>query len=123
MIDKTIRFSAGLRLAMLSGALFWPRDAGRTLRTIPRQRKARAAPQSYTAGTGAATVDGERIINADNEPGNWMTTGRTYGETRFSPLTQITDQNVGQLGIAWYSDLDTKRGQEVDADRRRRRDV
>ena len=52
-----------------------------------------------------------------------MTTGRTYGETRFSPLKQITDQNVGQLGIAWFHDLDTKRGQEVDADRRGRRDV
>ncbi len=110
MIDKTIRFSAGLRLAVLSAALL-AAGCGQKAENSTSKESA-PAPQSYTAGTGAATVDGERIINADKEPGNWMTTGRTYGETRFSPLKQITDQNVGQLGIAWFHDLDTKRGQE-----------
>lgn len=61
----------------------------------------------------AANVDGARIINADQEPGNWMSYGRTYSEQRFSPLKQINDQNVGQLGLAWYVDLDTRRGQEA----------
>jgi glucose dehydrogenase len=41
-----------------------------------------------------------------------MTYGRTYSEQRFSPLQQVTDQNVKQLGLAWYFDLDTKRGRE-----------
>ncbi|MBV9609081.1 MAG: PQQ-dependent dehydrogenase, methanol/ethanol family [Acidobacteria bacterium] len=59
-----------------------------------------------------AAVDAERLINADREPGNWMTHGRTYSEQRFSPLKQINDQNVGQLGLAWFYDLDTNRGQE-----------
>ncbi|PYU12500.1 MAG: PQQ-dependent dehydrogenase, methanol/ethanol family, partial [Acidobacteria bacterium] len=45
-----------------------------------------------------ASVDAARIIHADNEPGNWMTHGRTYSEQRFSPLNQINDQNVGRLG-------------------------
>jgi len=58
-------------------------------------------------------VNESRIINADREPGNWMTYGRTYGEQRFSPLHQINDQNVSQLGLAWYYDLDTNRGQEA----------
>jgi alcohol dehydrogenase (cytochrome c)/quinohemoprotein ethanol dehydrogenase len=58
-------------------------------------------------------VDGTRIINADQEPGNWMSHGRTYSEQRFSPLKQINDQNVGQLALAWYMDLDTRRGQEA----------
>jgi len=62
---------------------------------------------------GIAGVDAERIVNADKEPGNWLTYGRTYDEQRFSPLTQITDQNVQQLGLAWYFDLDTQRGQEA----------
>ena len=35
------------------------------------------------------------------------------GELRFSPLTQISDQNVAQLGLAWSADLDTARGQEA----------
>ena len=42
-----------------------------------------------------------------------MTYGRTYSEQRFSPLNQVTEQNVHQLGLAWYFDLDTQRGQEA----------
>jgi len=61
----------------------------------------------------AAEVDGARIIHADEEPGNWMTSGRTYNEQRFSPLKQITDGNVHQLSLAWYYDLETRRGQEA----------
>jgi len=60
-----------------------------------------------------ADVNESRIINADREPGNWMTYGRTYGEQHFSPLNQINDQNVSQLGLAWYYNLDTNRGQEA----------
>jgi quinohemoprotein ethanol dehydrogenase len=45
-----------------------------------------------------ATVDAERIINADNTPGEWLSHGRTYSEQRFSPLAKITDENINQLG-------------------------
>src|SRR5882724_3985798 len=58
-------------------------------------------------------VDAARILNADNSPGNWLTHGRTYSEQRYSPLTNITDKNVSQLGLAWFYDLDTNRGQEA----------
>jgi quinohemoprotein ethanol dehydrogenase len=61
----------------------------------------------------SADVNESRIINADREPGNWMTYGRTYDEQRYSPLNQINDHNVAQLGLAWYFDLDTRRGQEA----------
>ena len=66
-------------------------------------------------GTGVlpASVDESRMLRADQEPGNWMSHGRTYSEQRFSPLKQINDQNVGQLGLAWYVDIDTPRGQEA----------
>ena len=60
-----------------------------------------------------ADVNESRLINADREPGNWMTYGRTYGEQHFSPLHQINDRNVSQLGLAWYYNLDTNRGQEA----------
>jgi quinohemoprotein ethanol dehydrogenase len=60
-----------------------------------------------------ANVDESRLRNADQEPGNWMSYGRTYSEQRFSPLKQINEQNVGQLGLAWYVDLDVRRGQET----------
>jgi alcohol dehydrogenase (cytochrome c)/quinohemoprotein ethanol dehydrogenase len=65
------------------------------------------------AATGAASVDAERLLNADSEPGQWMSHGRTYGEQRFSPLEAINASNVSRLGLAWYSDLDTNRGQEA----------
>jgi len=60
-----------------------------------------------------ASVDAARLTQADADPGNWMSYGRTYSEQRFSPLKQINDQNVGQLALAWYVDLDTRRGQEA----------
>lgn len=60
-----------------------------------------------------ADVNESRIIHADREPGNWMSYGRTYGEQHFSPLNAINDRNVSQLGLAWYYDLDTRRGQEA----------
>ena len=60
-----------------------------------------------------AAVDAARMAAADGEPGEWMSTGRTYSEQRFSPLRQITADNVKQLGLAWSYDLDTAhRGQE-----------
>ena len=45
--------------------------------------------------------------------GKWSKHGRTADEQRFSPLEQITSQNVDQLGLAWFHDLDTRRGQEA----------
>jgi quinohemoprotein ethanol dehydrogenase len=71
--------------------------------------RARSAEQNAKP----ADVNQARIIHADREPGNWMTYGRTYDEQRFSPLDQINDHNVSQLGLAWYFDLDTHRGQEA----------
>ncbi len=40
-----------------------------------------------------------------NAGGDWPGYGRTFGEQHFSPLSQINDQTVGRLGLAWYMDL------------------
>ena len=58
-------------------------------------------------------VTAQRIINADSEPGNWLSHGRTYDEQRFSPLAKINDGNVSDLGLAWHFDIDTKRAMEA----------
>ncbi|MDH3266880.1 MAG: PQQ-dependent dehydrogenase, methanol/ethanol family, partial [Gammaproteobacteria bacterium] len=63
--------------------------------------------------TRTAWVDAERIINADVEPENWLAHGRTFDEQRYSPLDQINVANIGDVGLAWYVDLDTSRGQEA----------
>ncbi len=50
---------------------------------------------------------------ANPPEGEWLTYGGDYNEKRFSALTQITDQNAAQLGLAWSADLETARGQEA----------
>jgi len=46
-------------------------------------------------------------IQADAATGtNWLVNGRTNDSKHFSPLKQINDQNVGNLGLAWYLDYD-----------------
>jgi alcohol dehydrogenase (cytochrome c)/quinohemoprotein ethanol dehydrogenase len=60
-----------------------------------------------------AKVDAARMNNADRDPANWMSYGRTYSEQRFSPLSKITSDNAKQLGLAWFADLDTNRGQQA----------
>jgi alcohol dehydrogenase (cytochrome c)/quinohemoprotein ethanol dehydrogenase len=45
--------------------------------------------------------------------GEWLTHGRDYGEQRFSPLDAINQDNIGDLGLAWFADLETRRGQEA----------
>ncbi|RVQ69718.1 PQQ-dependent dehydrogenase, methanol/ethanol family [Croceicoccus ponticola] len=67
--------------------------------------------QPGDVGTKSVAFDA-RIVAADSEPQNWLSHGRTYSEQRFSPLDDIAAGNVGGLGLAWYHDLDTFRGQE-----------
>ncbi|MBB6093312.1 alcohol dehydrogenase (cytochrome c)/quinohemoprotein ethanol dehydrogenase [Povalibacter uvarum] len=61
----------------------------------------------------AAPVDANRIVKAGANNSEWVTHGRTYDEQRYSPLARVTQDNVGKLGLAWYFDLDTSRGQEA----------
>lgn len=61
----------------------------------------------------AAAVDTPRLLGADNNNGEWLTHGRTYDEQRFSGLARVNQGNVDQLGLAWFFDLDTSRGQEA----------
>ena len=60
-------------------------------------------------GSGEGVTDALIAAAPDSD---WLSYGRDYGEQRFSPLTQINDANVTQLGLAWSADLDTARGQE-----------
>jgi len=58
-------------------------------------------------------VTDARLVAADTEQDNWLSHGRTYDEQRFSPLKQINDQNVPDLGLAWSFDLTDDRGVEA----------
>src|SRR5512135_291285 len=61
----------------------------------------------------AANIDADRIIHADNSPGDWLAHGRTYSEQRFSPLKDINRDTVKQLGVAWEFRTNTVRGLEA----------
>jgi len=58
-------------------------------------------------------VQDKQIATIEDNSGDWLTYGRNYGEERYSPLGQITKENVGQLGLAWSLNLGTKRGIEA----------
>jgi PQQ-dependent dehydrogenase (methanol/ethanol family) len=73
-----------------------------------------ASAQSTTPPVPRAQVDDARLLAAGEvaNVGQWLSHGRDYSEQRFSPLTQLTPDTVGQLGLAWFADFDTRRGQE-----------
>jgi quinohemoprotein ethanol dehydrogenase len=58
-------------------------------------------------------VDNERLINADAAPADWLSYGKNYNEDRYSPLNQITKENINTLGLAWSVNLGTTRGIEA----------
>ncbi|MDE0127021.1 MAG: PQQ-dependent dehydrogenase, methanol/ethanol family [Bryobacterales bacterium] len=62
---------------------------------------AAAAFIALIAGPLAAQVTFERILRADEEPGNWLTYNRTYSSQHHSPLDQINRENVADLELKW----------------------
>ncbi|MCP5383985.1 MAG: PQQ-dependent dehydrogenase, methanol/ethanol family [Altererythrobacter sp.] len=67
------------------------------------------APERSPLATEGVT---DAMIAAGNGE-EWLTYGGDTDEKRFSPLDQVTTENVGELQLAWYADLDTARGQEA----------
>jgi quinohemoprotein ethanol dehydrogenase len=58
------------------------------------------------AAAAAGNVTPERLLALDSEPEAWLTGGRDWRQSYFSPLTDIDADNVSQLGYAWGFDLD-----------------
>lgn len=51
-------------------------------------------------------VTERRLIDADREPESWLTGGRDYKQSYYSPLADIDKGNVDRLGFAWHYDID-----------------
>ncbi len=58
-------------------------------------------------------VDDAALVGAPRTPDTWLTYGRDYAETRFSPLAQVDAGNVARLGLAWTYDTGAVRGLEA----------
>ena len=60
-----------------------------------------------------AVVDDTALSGAADDASQWLTYGRDYHESRFSPLDQINAANVSELGVAWTFDTGEYRGHEA----------
>src|SRR5579863_6882491 len=47
------------------------------------------------------TVNRDRLLNAQNEPQNWLMQNGDYSSQRYSKLTQINRDNVKNLRLVW----------------------
>src|ERR1700722_6636827 len=61
----------------------------------------------------AAAVTDQMLLSAPSEGDNWITAGRDYASTRFSPLAQITPSNVKRLVPKWSFSLGTLDAQQT----------
>jgi quinohemoprotein ethanol dehydrogenase len=61
----------------------------------------------------AGAIDQARLLAADQAPGDWLTSGRDFGKSHFSPLTGLSRENVSRLGFAWQIATGTNRGLEA----------
>src|SRR3546814_8966422 len=74
-----------------------------------------ASKNGSASGSGSldeAEKASETLLKTGGTGDDWAGIGYSYDEQRFSPLTDINDRNVGELGIAWYADLEDARGQD-----------
>lgn len=59
----------------------------------------------------AGPVTDGMLLNAAIEPNNWITYGRDYSNTRFSPLKQIDASNAKRLTAQWSFSFGVLEGQ------------
>jgi alcohol dehydrogenase (cytochrome c) len=54
----------------------------------------------------------DSVVKAVSDPNGWAVAGHDYANTRFSPLKQITSENVGKLQLAYSLSLASLRSNE-----------
>lgn len=64
---------------------------------------------AFSSGAVATTAVDDTALANEADGRNWLAYGRTYSEQRYSPLTQLNDDNVAELGLAWHMDLPNDR--------------
>jgi quinohemoprotein ethanol dehydrogenase len=60
-------------------------------------------------------IDDATLRVAASNAGEWLTYGRDYAETHFSPLKQIDTSNVSPLSLAWSSETESPSGGRIEA--------
>ncbi len=62
----------------------------------------RPRPPAASGGASIRPVSDARLLEPDSSPGEWLTHGRDYANHRFSPLTQLSRDNVAGLARVWH---------------------
>jgi len=65
---------------------------------------------AMTVASGVQANDS--VVKAVSDPNGWAIAGHDYANTRFSPLKQITSENVGKLQLAYSLSLASLRSNE-----------
>src|SRR2546427_12669719 len=65
------------------------------------------------ASAQTAVVDDVALRNGGAADGEWLSVGLNLAETRYSPLKQITTENVSRLGLAWSYELGSSGGGQL----------
>src|SRR5271155_1363901 len=60
-------------------------------------------------------VDDNALKNAAKNGDEWLTYGRDYAETHYSPLNQINAGNVASMGLAWSWETESREGGSLEA--------
>ena len=87
-------FGAATLLAALAGVANYARGANSNVASAVERDAA-----------GARHIGNAELAN-ESDGTNWPAYGRTFSESRYSPLNQINAGNVSRLGLAWSFDLD-----------------
>ena len=98
-----------LLLAVLTGCS--PADNETSQSSMQSDAGSSFGAEAVVSGS-AANVSQQRLLDAENEPGQWMMVGGTYEERHYSPLDEINRDNVSELNLAWYADYDVNLSQQ-----------
>src|SRR3979411_2458395 len=73
----------------------------KTIHPVLAGAAAAALTGAAVGAQSAMTVNRDRLVNAQNEPQNWLMMNGDYASTRYSKLTQINRDNVKNLRMVW----------------------
>ncbi len=73
-----------------------------------------ALAQGPEATPSDGRVTQARVLSARQSGADWLVNGADFGETHYSPLKQITADNIGRMGLAWSLDVDSAMGLAVE---------
>jgi len=98
---KSARFRIAIAIALAAAAF------------LVASRSEKILAQTKPAETAYGQIDRARLLAADKHPDEWLTSGRDFGKSHYSPLAQINKETVSRLGFAWGYHTHTIRGLEA----------